>query len=127
MAGTGSGIKNQNRLTSYLTPLFLYRVVTSADGAVNPASPPAISLIDASASPRGLNDLVLFITPAAGDTPTLQLWVVVDSAWFFVVQQQIGLAGRPERWVVKDLPSCKWAVVVTTAAGPVSISCARTD
>jgi hypothetical protein len=127
MAGTGSGVKNPNRLTSFVTPLALYRVVTVQDGAVNPAAPPSVALINAAGSPRGLNDLVLLVEPTAGDQPILQLWIVVDGKWYFVSQAQVSGAGRPERMVMKDIPACEWAVVVTVCAGPVRISYVRTS
>lgn len=125
--GTGTGVKSNNRLTSYMTPLTLYRVVTSEDGAVDPSTPPNITLIDASSSAKGLNDLSLFITPANNDTPKVQVWIVVDSKWYFIREYTIGVAGRPEHVVVQNLPSCKWAVVVTDATGTVSISYARSN
>lgn len=113
------GIKSSNRLTSFMTAPELYRVVTSADGAVSPSAPPAISLIDAEASPRGLNELVLFVNPTG--TCTLQVWAVINNAWFFVKEVTLTSA-RPEVVVVKDLPACKWGVVVTVASAAVSIT-----
>lgn len=120
-------VKSTNRLTSFMTGIELYRVVASADGAVNPVAPPAVPTIDASKSPKGLNELVLFVTPTAGDSPTLQVWVIVDGSWYFVNQSPIGAAGRPERWVIKDLPACRWAVIVTASTGAVSISYAKSE
>lgn len=124
MSGINNGVKHPARLTSYLTALSLYRNVTSQDGAVTPATPPAIALIDASVSAKGLNELMLFVTPAG--TCTLQVWAVVDGAWYFVKESALTSA-RPEIITVKDLPSCQWAVVVTVCNAAVSISYARSE
>jgi len=113
------GVKSSNRLTSFMTAPALYRVVTSADGAVSPSSPPSISLINAEDSPRGLNELVLFVSPTG--TCTLQVWAIVGASWYFVKEVTL-TSTRPEAVVVKDLPACKWGVVVTVASAAVSIT-----
>lgn len=113
------GVKNTNRLTSYMTTPVLYRVVTSPDGAVTPATPPAVATIDASGSPKALNDLVLFVSPIG--TCTLQVWAILNNAWYFV-QETALTSARPQVLTVKDLPACKWAVVVTVSSAAVTIN-----
>jgi hypothetical protein len=124
MAGIGNGVKNSVRLTAYLTPLTLYRTVSTQDGAVTPSSPPSIPTIDVSSSAKALNELALFVRPSG--TCTIQLWAIADSAWYFVVEKALTSA-RPEVVVVKDLPACKWAVVVTACNAAVSISEAHSE
>ena len=111
-----NGIKSAARLRSYMTSLAAYRTVTVADGAVTPATPPDISLLDLSTSPIGLNTVQVFVEPTAGDTPTLQAWVVIDDVWYLFDTTS---PASNLIWTLTDVPAAELAIVVTVSAGAV--------
>jgi len=110
------GVKTAARLKSFMTAPTLYRTIASADGAVNPAAPPVVPLLDLSKSPQGLNTVQIFATPAAGAAPVLELWAIIGTSWFFVATKTLA-SGRPEALVVENVPAANIAIVLVSGIG----------
>jgi hypothetical protein len=125
MTAEATGIKRNERLTSYYGTIEDYRVVGTADGAVNASAPPDVSLIDNRASGRGENNMFVYADPAGGDA-TLQVWIITAAGeWYFHSEQAIA-TGRPHCWLVEGLPAVRYAVVVTACGDSVTLRYAHT-
>lgn len=119
----GTGIKGPARLISYLTPVSAYRVVETDDAAMTPTAPPDVPVIPLNTSPTSLNTIALYVSPAAGDTTVLELWVGVEANnWFKIGSKTLAAAGIPEVILFKDVPALPAMVLVTgISAGPAVI------
>jgi hypothetical protein len=111
-----------------MTTPTLYRVITAADGAVNPAAPPAIATVDLTKSPVGLNTVQVFATPqAAGGNPVLEMWIVIEGSWYYLGTVTV-TAGRPQVWTVEDVPCGLLAVTwLSGGTGPVTLLVSATN
>jgi hypothetical protein len=123
-----NGVKSAARLRSAMTPLATYRTIASADGAVNPASPPAIATFDLTKSPVGLNTVQAFITPqASGGNPVMEMWVVMTESWYFLGTVTI-TNGKPQIWTIEDVPCGLIAVTwLSGGSGPVTVQLSATN
>ena len=107
-----------------MSVLTLYRVITVADGAVNPAIPPVVATVDLTASTQALNTVQVFITPVGA--PVLELWSIVDGAWYYLATIT-PTAGRPAVWTIENVPATEIAVIAVTIGGQVSLSMSKTE
>ena len=112
MSNEGTGIKQPDRLASFMSPITAYRTVAVADGPVDPDAVPNVPLIDNRASGRGINEMFVYADPQGG-TATVQVWVVTgDDAWYLANTHDVG-ANVPGCWLVENLPATRYAIVVT--------------
>ena len=113
------GIKDKNRLTSYMTEVTLYRSITGDDAAVNPLLPPDVPALDLSSSPHGLNKIQLFVEPdPGGANPVLEAWVLHENVCYFLGTKTVA-ADQPEIWLLENVPAASVFIVATTAGNGV--------